>query len=108
MICPAAKKVKRLTAPDIRARKNGRADRLDHVHTRADAGLMDQICDLILVGEFARHGDARQETEQCGHADMMHTAGPRGDARIQARRMLVVDICRSDRMKAAKRGKNHV
>ncbi len=57
--------IKRLTAPDIRARKGGEPIvclTSYHAHT---ARLVDRYCDVILVGDFARHGDARASRPRC-------------------------------------------
>ncbi len=51
--------IRRLTAPDIHARKGGEPIvclTSYHAHT---ARIVDKHCDVILVGDFARHGDAR-------------------------------------------------
>ena len=77
--------IKRITAPDIRARKGG--DPIVsltsyHAHT---AGLVDRHCDFILVGDslgmvMHGHGDDR-----AGDARDDDPAGAGGDARLEAR-----------------------
>ena len=77
--------IRRLTAPDIRARKGGEPIVVltsYHAHT---AALADKHCDVILVGDslgMVMHG---LETHRTGHARHDDPAGPRGDARLEAR-----------------------
>ena len=74
--------IRRITAPDIFARKGG--DPIVcltsyHAHT---ARLVDKYCDVILVGNslgMVMHGF---ETTVPGHARYDDPAGPRGDARF--------------------------
>ena len=74
--------IRRLTAPDIRARKGGEPIvclTSYHAHT---ARLVDAYCDVILVGDslgMVMHG---LETTDSGHARDDDPAGPRGDARL--------------------------
>jgi 3-methyl-2-oxobutanoate hydroxymethyltransferase len=83
--------VKRLTAPDIHARKGGEPIvclTSYHAHT---AGLLDRFCDLILVGDslgMVMHG---LETTVPVTLDMMILQG-RAVMRGSARALVVVDL----------------
>jgi len=81
---------KRVTAPDIRARK-GLAPIVMltsyHAHT---ARILDAHCDVILVGDslaMVMHGLETNDPGDAGHDDL---AGPRSDARGRGARWLVV------------------
>ena len=82
----AQDEIKRLTAPDIRARKGGEPIvclTSYHAHT---ARLVDRYCDVILVGRLARHGDARLRDHGAGDARDDDPAGSCGDAGIASAR----------------------
>ncbi len=77
--------IKRITAPDILARKGGEPIvclTSYHAHT---ARIVDKHCDVILVGDslgMVMHG---LRDHGAGHARHDDPARPRGDARLQAR-----------------------
>ena len=51
MPAPSQDKIKRLTAPDIRARKGGQPIVCLTCYTAPMAGIMDEACDILLVGD---------------------------------------------------------
>jgi 3-methyl-2-oxobutanoate hydroxymethyltransferase len=76
--------IKRKTAPDIRARKNGEPIVMltsYHAHT---AALVDRYCDVILVGDSLGNVMHGFETTVPVTLDML-ILWARGDARIAAR-----------------------
>ena len=77
--------IRRITAPDIFARKGGGADRVPHLLSRAYRAAGRQILRRDPGRRLARHGDARAGDHRPGHARNDDPARPRGDARLQAR-----------------------
>ena len=76
--------VRRLAAPDIAARKGGEPLVCLTAYTAPVAAILDDHCDLLLVGDSPGHGAARPAQHRRRDAGDDDPARPGGDARLSA------------------------